>query len=120
MFNLGTDIVKISRMEEIISNEKTLKKIFTENELSYISSKSYNLETIAGLFASKEAALKSLQKGLDGLPLKEIEISHTGSIPYLTFHGNTKKEIDYENLDFKLSISHDGEYAIATVICFKR
>lgn len=32
-----------------------------------------------------------------------------------TFYGDIKKEIELHNLKFAVSISHDGEYAIAFV-----
>ncbi|MCI8671270.1 MAG: holo-ACP synthase [Bacilli bacterium] len=118
MISNGVDIISIKRINKIISNPKLLRNIFTENELEYITSRNYNTETIAGIFAAKEATLKSLHQGLDAYPLTEIEIAHQNYAPYLIFHGKLKKEIENQNLNFSVSISHDQEYAIAFVISY--
>lgn len=98
---IGTDIVKISRIEKSIQNEHFKKGVFTDNEIAY----SKNAESFAGMFAAKEAYLKALGTGIN-CKMNTVEIGHlpTGK-PYL---------VNVENSD--LSISHDGEYAIATVI----
>lgn len=98
---IGTDIVKISRIEQSCQNKRFVNSVFTENEIAYC--KKY--ESFAGLFAAKEAYLKALGTGIDrGLNTIEILHNEKGK-PYLN---------GIENSD--LSISHDGEYAIATVI----
>ena len=98
---IGTDIVKISRIEHSCQNKRFISGVFTENEISYC--KKY--ESFAGLFAAKEAYLKALGTGINCC-LTSIEILHNDKgKPYLN---------GIENSD--LSISHDGEYAIATVI----
>ncbi len=118
MYSVGVDIVQIKRLENIINNENLRRKIFTESEITYASLKANPMETYAGLFASKEATLKSLKKGLEGSPLKDIEIIHENGIPSIMLHGKIKEEIELRKLDFSISISHDGDYAISTVIAF--
>lgn len=101
MYKIGTDIVKISRIEKSIKNTKFLQQVFTEREREYCK----RAESFAGVFACKEAYFKALGSGII-LPLTELEILHDDKgKPYI--HG-------IENCD--VSISHDGEYAIATVI----
>ena len=115
MMNVGIDLVKIENINKL----KKLEKVFTKNELEYIS-KHNSLETIAGLYASKEAMLKSLKLGISSYELLDIEVRHDeNNAPYLTFYGNLKKKIVNEQLSFSLSISHDGKYAIAIVINYK-
>jgi len=118
MFSNGIDIIAIKRVENILNNPKLINNIFTSNEILYIKSRNNNLDTIAGLIAAKEATLKSLHKGLEGYPLTEIEITHENYAPYLKFYGSIKKEIETKNLNFSVSISHDGEYAVAFVMAF--
>lgn len=118
MFSNGIDIIEINRIKNILSNKILLNKIFTSNELLYIKTRNNNLETIAGLIAAKEATLKCLHNGLEGFPLTEIEITHENYAPYLKFYGSIKKEIEAKKLSFSVSISHDGAYAIASVIAF--
>jgi holo-[acyl-carrier protein] synthase len=98
---IGTDIVKISRIENSIKSEHFKDSVFTANEIDYCK----NAENFAGLFAGKEAYLKALGTGIN-CRLNSIEILHTeNGKPYLN---------GIDNSD--ISISHDGEYAVATVI----
>ncbi len=118
MISNGVDIIKIDRLKKIVSNEKMFNNIFTENEHKYFEFRNNSLETLAGMFAAKEAVLKCMHQGLDSYKLSDIEVNHNNYAPYLTFYGELKKEIELQNLHFSVSISHDGEYAIAFVISF--
>lgn len=101
--NIGTDIVKISRIEKSIESEHFKTSVFTENEIKYCK----KAESFAGIFAAKEAYLKALGTGIN-CKLNTIEIAHfENGKPYLS---------NIPNSD--LSISHDGEYAIAVVILY--
>lgn len=98
---IGTDIVRISRIEKSLANEHFKESVFTENEISYCKT----AENFAGLFAGKEAYLKALGTGIN-CRLNTIEILHNeNGKPYLS---------GIENSD--ISISHDGDYAVAAVI----
>ncbi len=101
MYKIGTDIVKISRMEESIKSLSFVKRVFTEREREYCK----KAESFAGIFACKEAYLKAAGTGIT-FPLTDIEILHNDKgKPYIN---------GISNCD--VSISHDGEYAIAAVI----
>jgi holo-[acyl-carrier protein] synthase len=98
---IGTDIVKISRIEKSLLNEKFKLGVFTQNEIDYCKS----AQNYAGLFAGKEAYLKALGTGIN-CRLNKIEISHNqNGKPFI---------VGVQNSD--ISIAHDGDYAIATVI----
>ncbi len=112
MISCGVDIIKIER---IMKMEKNFHRLFTEKEMEYFHNLKNPYESMAGTFAAKEAFAKTFQKGLEFINFQEIEVLHTDlHAPYFEFHGNTKKEI--EGNHFALSISHDGDYAIAYVI----
>lgn len=114
MISNGIDIVNIHRFQELIKRKNFMNSIFTTKELDYIKKRNFNLATIAGLFCAKEAFLKAIKKGIQNYPLKEIEVLHDdNNAPFLTLHNQTKKDFPIENLS--LSISHDGDYAIAIV-----
>lgn len=101
MYKIGTDIVKISRIEKSIKNDTFLQQVFTEREREYCK----RAESFAGIFACKEAYFKSVGTGIK-FPITDLEILHDDNgRPYI----NGIKNSD-------VSISHDGEYAIATVI----
>ena len=115
--NIGTDIVKINRFKKLSTNKTFMNKVFLHDELQYIESKNYNIDTIAGLFAAKEAFLKAIKMGINNYSLKDIQISHdNNNAPYILLHSTLKNILINKHID--LSISHDGNYAIAIVIIF--
>ena len=113
MISNGIDLVNINRFKDIINNEKLLNSLFNDQEIEYIN-KHKSLETIAGLFAAKEAFLKAIKKGINNYSLKDIEIIHdTNNAPYIILHNNIKNDYNINNIS--LSISHDKDYAVAIV-----
>lgn len=59
---IGTDIVEISRIKNAVAKwgERFLRKIFTENEISYCYKKKDPFPHLAVRFAAKEAVIKAL------------------------------------------------------------
>ena len=113
MISNGIDIIYINRFEKFIDDTNFLNSIFNDSEIEYIK-KHKKLDTIAGLFAAKEAMLKALKKGINNYSLKDIEILHdSNKAPYIVLHNEIKKDYNIDNIS--LSISHDKEYAIAIV-----
>ena len=114
MISCGVDLVKIDRIKKA---EKLYNKLFTKYELEHFSKLKDSVESMAGTFAAKEAFAKTFNKGLEFIEFQEIEVRHTElHAPYFVFYGHTKREIEENNYNFSLSISHDGDYAIAYVI----
>lgn len=116
----GVDIIQISRIEKILNTKKYLflQRVFTEKEIEYISKKSNRPNTVAGLYASKEAISKALGTGIGKVSFKDMEITHDNKGKPLV---NISSEKDYILRElginrFDLSISHDGDYAVAFVI----
>lgn len=118
---IGIDVVDVERFEKLVTSETFLNKFFTEKEREYILSKSHPAETMAGLFASKEAFLKALGIGIGrGIDLKDIEISHTQlGKPYIVLIDKiTKKLNEYSLTGVDISISHSTNISTATCILF--
>lgn len=114
MISNGIDLIKIDRLKNVINKETFFTKNFSNKELAYIKSCNQNISTIAGIFAAKEAFLKALKKGIDAIPLKDIEINHDkNNAPYISIPSKYLKDISVKNI--ALSISHDTDYAIAMV-----
>lgn len=116
----GVDIIQIYRIEKIISNKRDsfLSKIFTQNEIGYIKKKGNNPRTIAGLYASKEAVSKALGTGIGKVAWHDINITHDERGKPLVNIASRQDSLLMELgiNTFDLSISHDGDYAIAFVI----
>ena len=101
---IGTDLVHIPRIEKLFQNPEAVKKVFHPSEL-----KNTRPEHLAGVFAAKEAFFKALQIKPKWLAV-EIKTKRSGK-PELRFNSDLSKE----QLEADVSISHDGEYAIAVV-----
>jgi len=109
---IGIDIVKIDRFrkKKVLENQSFYKKIFTKSEITYCKKFIDPYPHFAGKFALKEAVQKSID---EKLVFKKIETFHYDSKPVVRLE-NTKNK--YE---FKASISHEDEFAIAIVISEK-
>ena len=105
-FDVGIDLVKIDRFKKIPfdENKSFYKKNFSEEEIGYCLNLEEPYKHFAGKFAIKEATMKSINKKIE---LSQIKTFHEESKP--------KVSIINEEIDFKVSVSHDGDYAIAIV-----
>lgn len=113
---IGTDIAEISRFEKLTAKDIP-QKIFSDDEAAYILSKKNTAQTAAGIFAAKEAFVKAVGTGISDFPLNEITVVHTPSgAPEIRLLNNAGKIFKrYFSGRIELSISHDGNYAVATV-----
>ncbi|MEK6984656.1 MAG: hypothetical protein AABX33_08840 [Nanoarchaeota archaeon] len=101
---IGCDIVEIRRFRN--AKKDYLGKIFYDKEI-----RSAKPETLAGLFGAKECC----RKVFNGLKWHDIIINRQKyGKPVLSISKNKLKKINILSSD--LSISHDGEYAIATAV----
>lgn len=85
---IGIDLCEISRMQRLLEAGHSLRRMFTEEEEAYIRAKGVSAaQTMAGMFAAKEAVLKALGTGLT-VPLTDIVIHHTDlGQPVAELHG---------------------------------
>ncbi len=102
---VGCDIVNIDRFKKI--EKSSLLKIFHELEI-----KNASHESIAGLFAAKE----SCKKVFNELRWHEILIKKLKSGKPSLMLNNEKIKSQFDIMTYDISISHDGKYAISTVI----
>lgn len=109
---VGCDLVRIRRFKESMERggEEFLNKVFTRAELASTSKP----ESLAGIFAAKEAVIKALGGALKlkAGDWKKIEIiKKTNGRPEVKL-----LEFNRKILSRDISISHDGEYAMAVTI----
>lgn len=121
---LGTDIVQISRIRQIVdgaSGDKFLARCFTAVEIERSQSKHDPAAAFARLYAAKEAALKAIGTGMrEGLAWHDFEVIHTDlGAPIICITGGAKLVLQEKSryaVIPHLSLSDDGDYAVATVI----
>ena len=113
---LVLDLCEISRMEKLSADERFLNRYFNEGEIGYIRSKGKSAaQTMAGIYAAKEALAKALGTGIT-FDLKEISIFHDeAGMPAYSLSGKAKKMGEGDR--FFLSITHDG--GIAAAVCVR-
>ena len=119
MISIGTDIIKVSRIDTLIKNKggKFLNKVFTDNEIKYCNSNENPAQHFSGKFSAKESVKKALlsKKITDFISLKDIEISNNqDKSPCVLIHKTLK-----DNFNYHISISHDGNYAVAFALIEK-
>jgi len=110
---IGIDLIKTSRMERFIERfgEKGLQKFLCETEISLIK----NFKTAAGFWAVKEAFSKALGTGIGAVcSFHDVRVyKDERGAPHLAIASSLVAR--YKITQTALSITHDGEYAIAVV-----
>ncbi|KAJ5143034.1 uncharacterized protein N7515_001821 [Penicillium bovifimosum] len=145
--NIGTDIVHIPRIAQLLTRPDYLtrftRRILCDQEQTYFRKRfsealkeraAYHQQPppvpaeitrwLAGRFAAKEAARKAAPSGAASIGWKDVmvTIQEDGGMfgegvsrrPEIVYIGNA--EGAEEGRAAKLSISHDGEYVVATVL----
>ena len=110
---IGVDLCEIARMQEWLDAGRSMRRLFTEEEQAYIASKKMTAaQTMAGLFAAKEAILKALGTGLS-VAMTDIHITHTElGQPIATLTGQAAEFGGRVHL----SITHEGGMAAAFAV----
>ena len=108
---IGIDLIKTSRMNNLIEKfgDKALQKFLSDDEILLVK----NYKTASGFWATKEAVSKALGVGIGAeCSFHDIIISKTKKgAPKIKLSSHIIKK--YNILDTSVSITHDGEYAIA-------
>ncbi len=112
MKGLGTDIIEIGRIEQVLEEygDSFLTRHFTPKEIAYCKSFAQPAERFAGRFSAKEAIAKALGTGFSKIGFLDIEILNDPlGAPKVQVH-------TLPNERFMLSISHCRRFATATAI----
>jgi len=121
VIGLGTDLARSSRFRRLLDAGKNgvIDRLFSLEERGYCLRQKDPSPHLAARFAAKEAFLKALGLGLrDGLSWQDMEVVR-GPLgqPLLKFKGRAAQLIAERKVAaVHLSYSHDGDYAVATVI----
>lgn len=124
IIGIGIDICEILRVKRLYEkyNHSFLKKILTEKEIQDFYERNESLSFLAGRFAAKESIVKALGTGFTG------GISFQDFTVFNDKYGAPKLDVMNSALEIKeakninqihLSISHEKNYAVASVILEK-
>jgi holo-[acyl-carrier protein] synthase len=110
---IGIDLIKLDRIKHSIDRfgDKFLERFLSDEEILLVK----NHKTAAGFWAAKEASSKALGTGIGKeCGFHDIKLSKTTKgAPKVTLSQDLIKT--YNITDTSISITHDGDYAIAVV-----
>jgi len=119
---LGIDAVDIDRIERMLAakGDRILHRLFTGEELSYLSTKVAPAQHLAVRIAAKEATYKALA-GNDlarGIGWREVEVfSRDDGAPQLRLHGRAAdRYAELSATSIHVSLTHSAATAVAVVI----
>jgi holo-[acyl-carrier protein] synthase len=123
MLRLGTDIVYIPRIGGALERfgDRFLQRIYTTTEqqdCGCLPPQTPNINQLAGRWAAKEAVAKALLTGFRGFSYTDIEIRRQANgAPQVSLHGNAAAlSASLGKCQWQLSLSHDRDYCVATVL----
>ena len=116
MFEIGVDIVRIERIEKLWNSygNRFLAKIFHQEEMEEAKIKGHYFQSLAGKFAAKEAFIKATSCFINQ-PISFLDIivlSDSKNKPYIKNTENLRISFPCQ---FRVSISHEKEYAVSVV-----
>lgn len=116
----GVDLCEISRLREAVERrgERLLARVFTPAEREQCGE---NYASLAARFAAKEAVGKALGTGLGPVAFTDIEVVRgENREPILRLHGKALEKANALNLTgWAISLSHTGEYALASIVAIQ-
>jgi holo-[acyl-carrier protein] synthase len=118
VIGIGTDIVSISRIRDIIesaSGHSFEEKVFTTRELGQSRERADRIAYLAGRFACKEAVFKAFRVTWEmNDRARDIEISGDENEPLeVKVHGRFDKLLREKKGCLMVSLSYDTDYAVA-------
>ena len=121
----GVDIIKNSRVKNLIKNPKFLSRIFSENEIKDSKKIKNKINFFAKRFAAKEAFVKSIGIGFrKGINFKDIYVKKNKlGKPTISYNNKVKKILNQKfksnKFNVYVSLSDEKHYSIAYVIINK-
>lgn len=117
----GIDIVEIDRFKKTVKKygSSFLKKIFTNDEISYSRKRRFSDQHFAARFATKEAVLKAFGDEPGTIrKWTDIEVSNDkNGKPMVSFHGSAEKLRKRKNISKVIvSMAHSRNHAVANAI----
>lgn len=122
--HIGIDLVDVSSFaQQMEFPGSTFGSVFTDREIRTCNTKPNRAASLAGRWAVKEAYIKAWSQTIIGQPpliapdelnFAEIEVVNDAfGRPVVQLHGEVARLGPHVQ---SVSLSHDGDYAIATVI----
>lgn len=122
-FQVGCDVCQVASMEQILQEgPDALERLFNPEERQYALAQKRPAQHLAGVFAAKEALAKAIREpALLGKYYRGVTVRHReNGMPTLELSEELAESLSRGGLRVAdLSISHDGDYAVAAVLVEK-
>ena len=121
MIAVGTDILKVQRVEEVLARlgERFARRILTEKELEEYQDSAQAARLLAKRFAAKEAIAKSLGTGIGrGVSWQDMQIEHDehGAPVVILTGGALSAAQQRGGARVALSIADERDYVVAFAV----
>lgn len=119
VIGIGVDAVDVGRFRTVLARTPSMRtRLFTDDELVYVSSRVDQVPSLAARFAAREAVMKALGLGLGAFGFHDVSVhADTTRAPRLLVGGRAAELATEHAVDrWHLSLSHDGPMAIAVVV----
>jgi len=114
---IGIDLVSVSDFEKLLSGpggRDFVTRSFTDSERSFCAGRT---ERLAVRWAAKEAVAKAIGTGFRGLRPLDVEVvHHPDGRPTIAKGADNSWPSDAESWQWSVSLSHEGEAAIAIAV----
>lgn len=113
---LGIDLCQIGRMRKAIRSDHFVERVFHPDEIRYALSKGDPARHFAGSFAAREAFSKASSVSMYNLAFQGVWVERNGGPPELVISEKVYRLIPPSKRGIVLlSLTHDGDYAVAVV-----
>jgi holo-[acyl-carrier protein] synthase len=121
---IGTDILQIQRIEEVLSRlgDRFVRRILTEQEQQEYSASKQPGRLLAKRFAAKEAIAKTLGTGIGrGVSWQDIQIEHDayGAPMVRLLGGALRVALERGGSRVELSLADEMDYVVAFAVLAK-
>ncbi len=116
IFGVGVDLCSVSRIARAIANRRFIERVFSAEERAYAEASGNPALHYSSSFAAKEAFAKAGGWGLARTGMSSVWVSRGNGRPELLLSGQAKELLPNRPYRIHLSLSHDGDMAVAVVI----
>lgn len=119
ILGVGVDIIEPERIERAMDNARFMERVYTESERERIAQAGRSgAQRAAGIFAGKEAAVKALGCGFNGVGMRDVEIlSDEAGRPHIAMHDGAERMMRALGASHvHIAISHIERAAVAFVV----
>lgn len=121
ILGVGTDVVEVGRIADLVTRHgaRFLDRCFRPDEQALARRRGRGgAAALAARWAAREAFLKALGGGLQGIPYRDIEVVRGPSgAPSLRLHGRAAAALaERGGRRVHVALSHERAYAVATVV----